>query len=143
MSERAKIVTTDDEIDAAIRRARLFAPYERQVLRASYSPRTDRIMLHMDNGVVHSIPRKLMQGLADAAPSALQRIEILGSGTGLYWPALDVAHSATGLLSGVYGSVKWMKNLNGNTRNAKRPDAMNGNRRRAAESTDGYKRRRA
>ena len=39
------------------------------------------------------------------------KIEILGNGTGLYWPALDVAHSVSGLLAGVYGSAKWMERL--------------------------------
>jgi hypothetical protein len=35
----------------------------------------------------------------------------LGRGTGLYWPALDVAHSVSALLAGVFGSVNWMNQL--------------------------------
>jgi hypothetical protein len=111
MSEQASVVTTDAEIDAAIRTARFFERYDVRVARASYSARADRIMLKMKNGVVHSIPRKLLQGLSSAEPIALRKIEILGSGTGLYWPMLDVAHSISGLLAGVYGSVEWMKHL--------------------------------
>jgi hypothetical protein len=65
----------------------------------------------MENGVTHSFPRKLLQGLSEASPETLSKIELLGSGTGLYWPALGVAHSVSGLLAGVYGSAKWMDRL--------------------------------
>ena len=27
------------------------------------------------------------------------------------WPALDLAHSVSGLLAGIYGSEKWMSSL--------------------------------
>jgi hypothetical protein len=66
----------------------------------------------MRNGVTHRIPRKLLQGLSEAEPSTLNKIELLGNGTGLYWPVLDVAHSVSGLVAGIYGSAKWMKQLN-------------------------------
>jgi hypothetical protein len=111
MPELARVVTTDAEIDAAIRHARMFEKYDQRVVRATYSDRTDRILLRMENGVTHVIPRMLLQGLQEAAPGALNKIELLGRGTGLYWPALDVAHQVPGLLAGVYGSAKWMKKL--------------------------------
>jgi hypothetical protein len=111
MPELAKVLTTDAEIDAAIRQARIYEKYDRRVVRATYSDRTDRFMLYLDNGVTCMIPRRLLQGLEDAEPDALQRIELLGRGSGLYWPALDVAHSVSGLLAGIYGSEKWMSSL--------------------------------
>jgi hypothetical protein len=111
MPERAKVVTTDAQIDDAIRRARAFAKYDHRVRRVAYSPRTDRFLLRMENGVTHSIPRKLLQGLQSASAAELGRIELIGRGTGLYWPVLDAAHSVSGLLSGVYGSEKWMRQL--------------------------------
>jgi len=117
MPEMATVLTTDAEIDAAIRQARTYEKYDRRALRAAYSERTDRLTLHMDNDVTHVIPRSLLQGLASASPGALNKIELLGSGTGLYWPALDVAHSVSGLLAGVYGSAKWMNRLRQKSRN--------------------------
>ncbi len=112
MPKLARVVTTDAEIDAAIRRARTFSRYDHRVARATYSVRTDCIQLRMRNGVTHRIPRKLLQGLSEAEPSTLNKIELLGNGTGLYWPVLDVAHSVSGLVAGIYGSAKWMKQLN-------------------------------
>jgi hypothetical protein len=111
MSENAKVATADAEIDVAIRHAAVYAKFDRRVVRATYSSRTDRILMRLDHGVTCSIPRKLLQGLAAANPEALSRIEILGHGTGLYWPRLDVAHEVSGLLAGVYGSEKWMAHL--------------------------------
>lgn len=107
----ARVMTTDAEIDAAIERAHRVERFVRRVVRASYSRRTDRILLALDNGVTQSIPRRLLQGLAGAEPAALGKIELLGGGTGLYWPELDVAHELFGLLAGVYGSAKWMEQL--------------------------------
>jgi hypothetical protein len=111
MPETAKVLTIDAEIDAAIREARIYEKYDRHVVRATYSDRTDRFMLYLDNGVTCMVPRRLLEGLGDAEPDALQQIELLGRGTGLYWPALDVAHSVSGLLAGIYGSKKWMSSL--------------------------------
>ena len=67
MPDPAKVVTTDAQIDAAIRQARAFSKYDHRVVRATYSPRTDRLSLRLENGVSHSIPRKLLQGLSAAS----------------------------------------------------------------------------
>ncbi|MGA9070027.1 MAG: DUF2442 domain-containing protein [Terracidiphilus sp.] len=111
MPEIASIATTDAEIDASIRAARIFEKYDRQVASATYSSTTDSFLLNMEYGVSYSIPRRLLQGLRDAPPGDLRNIELLGRGTGLYWPALDVAHSVSGLLAGVFGSENWMSQL--------------------------------
>jgi hypothetical protein len=111
MPEIAKVTTTDEEIDAAIQQARIYEKYDRRVTSATYSCGTDTFLLRMEYGVTYSIPRKLLQGLREANPSDLNNIELLGRGTGLYWPALDVAHSVSALLVGVFGSVTWMNQL--------------------------------
>jgi vacuolar-type H+-ATPase subunit E/Vma4 len=111
MAEPARIMTTDAEIDAAIERARKYAKYDRRVVKAAYSKATDRLRLILDDGATYSVPRLLIQGLAGAEEKALNRIQILGDGTGLLWPLLDVAHYVPGLLGGVYGTEKWMTAL--------------------------------
>jgi len=112
MPEAAKVVTADHEIEAAIETARRTERFDRRVIRALYSEGADMVVLQLENGVTHSIPRKLLQGLSEARPDQVSEIELLGSGTGLYWPALDVSHLVSGLLAGVYGSARWMKALN-------------------------------
>jgi predicted TPR repeat methyltransferase len=105
------MVTTDAAIDATLGRARRYAKYDRRVVRATYSKTTDRLRLVLDDGVTYTVPRALIQGLDGAGEKDLKRMQILGDGTGLLWPILDVAHYVPGLLEGVYGSEKWMTTL--------------------------------
>ena len=107
--KRSRIVTTDAEIDAAIVRGRVASVPA--VAAAAYDAGRDEVALHFENGTRLQIPRALLEGLAGAAPAALAEIEILGPGTGLYWPRLDVAHAVSGLLDGIFGTRKWMREL--------------------------------
>jgi len=50
----------------------------------------------------------LAQGLEHATPAELANIEISPLGTGLHWPDLDADLYVPGLLSGVFGSNRWM-----------------------------------
>jgi len=104
-----RIRTTDVEIDAAIARGKLVDEREPHVLTATYDRRKDAVELRLSNGVELAIPRSLLQGLEDATLPQLENIEILGQGTGLHWPALDVGHYVRGLLAGVFGTKRWME----------------------------------
>jgi len=108
---KAKVVTTDRQIDAALARARRFGVGERRVLRAEYGRRADLITLHLDDGIRISIPRTKLQGLQGAEPRKVAKIEILGCGTGLHCPLLDVDHYVPGLLNRVLGTNRWMAEL--------------------------------
>ncbi len=105
-----RVVTTDAEIDAAIERAKLYEA-EPRVLRAEYQVGVDLIAVHFDNGMVVAFPRKLLQGLREATSAQLSEIEVLGPGTGLDWPQLDVQHYVPGLLRGVFGNRRWMAEI--------------------------------
>ncbi|MGH9607316.1 MAG: DUF2442 domain-containing protein [Terracidiphilus sp.] len=130
MPESARIAVSDADIDAALARAREYAKYDRRVVKAAYSKATDRLRLVLDNGVTHTIPRRLMQGLADADERDLSRVQILGDGTGLLWPVLEVAHYVPALLQGVYGSEKWMTDLYKQRRKLKLVNASGNSRHR-------------
>jgi hypothetical protein len=106
---RSRIVTTDAEIDAAIARGRVASVPA--VVSAAYDGARDEIGLRFENGTRLQVPRALLEGLAEAAPAAVAEIEILGPGSGLYWPRLDVAHYVPGLLDGVFGTRTWMREL--------------------------------
>jgi len=111
MNRTVKIIATDARIDAALGRARRFAPYDQSVTRAAYDSKNDQVCLRLANGVMISIPRKYLQGLDKARSSQLMKIELLGGGTGLHWPRLDVSHYVPGLLSYVFGTKQWMAEL--------------------------------
>jgi hypothetical protein len=111
MTEPAKVLVTDAEIDAAIHQAREFEKYARSVAKASYSKLTDGVRLVFSDGATYTIPRPLLQGLGNASDRELGRIQILGGGNGLLWPLLDASHYVPALLQGVYGSERWMASL--------------------------------
>ena len=106
---RARVITSDAEIDAAIARGRLHAmPH---AVEALYDGTADDLVVRFDNGVRMAVPRRLLQGLETASRDELREVVIAGPGTGLYWPKLDVGHYIPGLVDGVFGTRKWMQQL--------------------------------
>jgi hypothetical protein len=104
-----RVVTTDDEIDAAIAQSRV-GPHHRAVS-AEYLPDTDQIAIRLRDDVEVRLPRLKLQGLRDATPAQLAHVEIEGPGTGLVWPDLDVAHDIPGLVDGIFGTRRYMAQL--------------------------------
>ena len=74
-------------------------------------PGLDLLILKMSDGHREVIPREDLQGLQSATREQIARVEILGHGTGLHWPDLDVDFYVPGLLRGVYGNKKWMAQI--------------------------------
>jgi hypothetical protein len=111
-TRQARIVTTDSEIDRAIARARRVRN-EPLVTEVEYrpGPGLDLFILKLDDGRRLVIPREDLQGLESATKEEISRIEILGGGTGLHWPALDVDLYVPSLLHGVYGNKQWMAKI--------------------------------
>ncbi len=118
---------------------------------ARYDKATRRVMVELANGVTLLVPARLIQGLQEGAPKDLAEIEILGAGSGLYWPKLEVDISVAGLLAGVFGTKEWMSELgraggkvsSEAKRSAARANgALGGRPSKAAEQAPGGKRRR-
>lgn len=107
-----KVLTTDAEIDAALARA-AEAPEKPYLESIQYRPGRglDLFILHMSDGQRYLLPREKLQGLQTATREQAANIEILGKGTGLYWPDLDAALYVPSLVSGVYGNRAWMAKL--------------------------------
>jgi hypothetical protein len=106
-----RLVPTDCQIDAAIDRARKFAASDRRASKAEYETKHDLVTLYLDDGVRVSIPRQHLQGLQGATALQLSKIQLVGGGTGLRWPRLDVDHYVPGLLNHVFGTRHWMSQL--------------------------------
>jgi hypothetical protein len=109
---RHKIVTTDAEIDRAIEHAKT-VPSEPRVTEVEYrpGPGLDLLILKFSDGHRDMIPREELQGLQSATKEQIARVEILGNGTGLHWPALNLDHYVPSLLRRVYGTKRWMAEI--------------------------------
>ena len=66
------------------------------------------MVVDLTNGCSFVFPARSLQGLARASDAALAEVEILGSGHGLHWRALDADFTVPGLLMGVFGTRAWM-----------------------------------
>jgi len=105
---KARVVTTDDEIDAAIAQAKIYEQYRPKAVAAAYRPKDDTLAIRLATGVEFAIPRSLLQGLAEADPRDVAKVEIDDHGSSLHWESLDVDHYVPGLIDGVFGTRKWM-----------------------------------
>jgi len=126
-----KVVTSDAEIDRALARAKELKG-EPRVTDVEYGPGPglDLLILKLNDGHRHVIPREDLQGLQSATREQIAHVEILGGGTGLHWPDLDVDFYVPSLLRGVYGTKKWMAEIGrtgGSARSAAKKRAARAN----------------
>ena len=75
---------------------------------ARYDAASGRLIVSLHNDIELAIPVRLIEELADADPADLAEIEITPAGLGLHWPRIDANVYVPGLLSGAFGSRKWM-----------------------------------
>jgi len=124
-----RVVTTDAEIDRVIASARRLEG-EPRLKKADYEPDLDIFILKFSDGRRHAIPRENLQGLQSATKEQLARVEILGPGTVMHWPSLDVDFYVPGLLMGLYGNRQWMAKIGsrgGSARSAAKKRAARAN----------------
>ncbi len=108
--EQHRDVTTDAEIDAALEQAKLH-DHDPVAKTAQYVPRLKLLIVELTNGRRLAIPIEDLQGLENATAKQLQNIEILGLGTGINFPDIDVGFYVPALIEGVTGSLRWMAEL--------------------------------
>jgi len=61
----------------------------------------DSIIAQLSDGRTISVPLAWSWRLSDATPEQRNKFEIMGSGQGVHWPALDEDISAWGMLYGI------------------------------------------
>lgn len=107
-----KVITTDAEIDHAIEQAKRLQN-EPRVTAVEYrpGPGLDLLVLKLSDGHRLLIPREDLQGLQSATREQIARVEIVGNGTGLHWPELDLDHYVPSILRHVYGTKRWMAEI--------------------------------
>ncbi|MDR6667080.1 DUF2442 domain-containing protein [Rhizobium sp. 1399] len=74
---------------------------------ARFDEASGRIVVDFTNGAAFMVPARSIQGLENATVMQLAEVELLG-GTGLHWESLDVDFTISGLMNGIFGTVKFM-----------------------------------
>jgi Protein of unknown function (DUF2442) len=110
MAATHKVITTDEEIDAAIVLAANSREGERAVS-ANYHAGLDLFVVTLSDGGRLVLQRELLEGLQTANRRQLANVEITPLGSGLHWPDLDVDLYVSGLIRNVYGTSQWMSRI--------------------------------
>lgn len=99
----------DAEYARAVRAGRRATRTKPRAVAARYDRATGRLVIELASGATFAVPASLLEGLADAAPEALEQVEVTPGGDGLHFPVLDADFGVPGLLAGVFGSKAWMR----------------------------------
>ena len=91
---------TDAQLNAALARGRKTLQDAPRGAAACHDRQTKRVIVELTNGCTFAFPPRLAQGLEEARDDQLAQVEVLGSGSGLHWEALDADLSIPGLLAG-------------------------------------------
>jgi hypothetical protein len=110
---RHRILTTPSEIDKAIEAGKQHQRKELLVESVEYDPTPghDYLTLRLNNGHRHLIPREDLQGMGEASLEAIRDVRVIGGGTALHWPLLDLDFYVPALLKNKYGNMQWMQHL--------------------------------
>jgi len=98
----------EQEVERATKRAAERLARDPRAVAARYDAGRDALVISLSTGAEVSFPRGNIQGLTQASPSALAKIEITPPGYGLHFPKLDADLWVPALLEGVFGSRAWM-----------------------------------
>lgn len=101
-------MVSHDEFERASRRVKKKRSDFPSALQARYDHRSGRVEVHLSSRLDVAFSPGDVQGLQNAKPLQLDKIEITPSGFGLYFPKLDADIYLPALLQGFFGSRQWM-----------------------------------
>ena len=99
------------QIDQARQSGEQLADSEPFAVNAWYESADQLVFIEMNNGVLMGFPSQLLQGLEDATDEQLSQVKLTSTGYGLHWETLDVDLGVPQLVSGLFGTKKWMQEL--------------------------------
>ncbi|MBF2089083.1 MAG: DUF2442 domain-containing protein [Synechococcales cyanobacterium K44_A2020_017] len=109
--DRGVILAFQEQFERAQSSASQANRTEPRAISAAYDSALGLVTIQLQSGAIFSFPAAIAQGLAGAEPDALAQVEVTPMGDGLHWPTLDADFSVTGLLAGMFGTPRWMADL--------------------------------
>jgi hypothetical protein len=109
MAEHA-IFTTDLQIEAGLEQSKL-RKHEPLAQSVEHVPDLNLLIVGLTNGRRLVLPMEDIQGLEKATAAQIRNHELLGGGTGICFPDIDVDLYVPALIEGVYGNRRWMAQL--------------------------------
>jgi len=97
-----------EQFNRANQRAREMQANVPMAVSVRFDRRSGRIVIGLSSGLEVGVVPQDAEGLENARPADLEKIEITPSGFGIHFPTLDADLYLPALLQGFYGSRKWM-----------------------------------
>jgi len=107
---KQETLVTDAEIEAALQRAKVH-DHDPMAQTLEHVPGFNLLIVGLSNGRRLVLPVEDLQDLSHATHEQLRNYELLGHGSGISFPDLDVDLSVPALIEGVYGNRHWMSHL--------------------------------
>lgn len=101
-------MVTREAYDLATARGRVADEEFPRAVEASYDRKRRRIVVELSNRIGFMFAPEDAQGLEEAKPKDLDKVEVSMAGRGLHFPTLDADLYIPALLEGVFGSSRWM-----------------------------------
>jgi hypothetical protein len=105
-----QVITTNAEIEAALAKAKVHDS-DPVAVAVEHIPSLNLLIVTLSNQRRLVFPIEDVQGLGNATHEHMQNYELLGHGTGISFPDLDVDLYVPALIEGVYGNRRWMAQL--------------------------------
>ncbi len=94
-----------------------------KITKLSLEKQNRRLVFDLTNGVTLIVPADFLQGLKNASEDDLTNFELWDEGLMIYWKNLDVAFQTSSLLLGIFGTKRWLSEINSETKKrASRPN---------------------
>ena len=105
-----KVIASDQQIEAALNRAKLHKG-EPVATSVEHVEQLNLLLILLSNGRRLVMPLEEVQGLEGATHEQITHYELLGRGTGISFPELDVDLYVPALIDRIYGNRQWMTRL--------------------------------
>lgn len=103
-------ITTDKHIDEAFERSKQH-DNDPVAISVKHISTENLIVIHLSNARRLVLPVEDIQALNQATHEQLSHHEIIGIGRGISFPDIDADLFVPALIQGIYGSERWMRQL--------------------------------
>jgi hypothetical protein len=99
------------QLEAANRRGLESSVREVRALSAHFDRASNNLVLILRGGLTLLVPARLLQGVAQASPEQIERVEVTADGSALRFDELDADFAVQDVAAGAFGTRAWMQHL--------------------------------
>jgi len=99
------------QLEAANRRGLEASVREVRAVSVRFDSPSGNLVLGLSGGLTLLVPARLLQGVAEASPDQIARVEVVADGSALRFDELDADFAVQDIAAGSFGTRTWMQHL--------------------------------